>query len=81
MMFAEIEENIYDETFDSIYHALLEEYKEGTLTVKELETNIEEQQQVLLNSMFEGETKFAYTSAIVDAHQYALAIIQKSMNN
>ncbi|MGL4307536.1 hypothetical protein [Cetobacterium sp. SF1] len=79
-MFAEIEEKIYDETFDSVYHALIAEYEEGSLSIDELETNIAEQQQVMLNAMFEGETKFAYTSAVVDAHQYALAMIQKRLS-
>lgn len=79
MMFAEIENEIYDSTFDSIYYALLEEYKEGSLTIELLETNIAEQQQILLNALYEGETKFAYTSAVVDAHQYALAMIRKGL--
>lgn len=79
MFFEEIENEIYDSTFDSIYYALLEEYKEGSLTIDMLETNIEEQQQILLNGLFEGETKFAYASATVDAHQYALAMIKKNL--
>ncbi|MBC2850534.1 hypothetical protein H5J22_03640 [Cetobacterium sp. 8H] len=79
MFFEEIQNEIYDSTFDAVYYALLEEYKEGKLTIEALITNIEEQQQILLNGFFEGETKFAYASATVDAHQYALAMIRKEM--
>ncbi|MEG0069928.1 hypothetical protein [Cetobacterium sp.] len=79
MFFEEIQNEIYDSTFDAVYYALLEEYKEGKLTIEALITNIEEQQQILLNGFFEGETKFAYASATVDAHQYALAMIKKEM--
>ena len=79
MFFEEIQNEIYDSTFDSIYYALIEEYKEGKLTVERLAMNIDEQQQILLNGFFEGETKFAYASATVDAHQYALAMIQKGL--
>ncbi len=79
MFFEEIERDIYDTTFDSTYAALIEEYKEGTLTIERLKMNIDEQQQVMLNAFYEGETKFAYTSATVDAHQYALAMIQKGL--
>ena len=53
------EEDLYDATFDNIYEALVEEYKSGMLTVEELKRNIAEQQQVLLNAFFEGETKSA----------------------
>nr|WP_307776502.1 hypothetical protein [uncultured Cetobacterium sp.] len=77
MFFEEVERDIYDTTFDSLYYALIEEYKEGKLDIETLEMNIEEQQQILLNGLFEGETKFAYASATVDAHQYALAMIKK----
>lgn len=79
MLFEEIEQNIYDTTFDAIYEALLDEYRNGKLTVQDLVTNIEEQQQVLLNCFYEGETKFAYATATVDAHQYALAMIKKGL--
>ena len=79
MFFEEIQNEIYDSTFDAVYYALLEEYKEGKLTIEALVTNIEEQQQILLNGFFEGETKFAYANATVDAHQYALAMIKKEM--
>lgn len=71
------EENLYDATFDNIYEALVEEYKSGMLTVEELKRNIAEQQQVLLNAFFEGETKSAYCNAVVDAHQFVLSMINK----
>ncbi|MGL4867419.1 MAG: hypothetical protein ACRCZR_09240 [Cetobacterium sp.] len=79
MFFEEIQNDIYDSTFDSIYNALLEEFQEGKLTLERLMMNIDEQQQILLNCFFEGETKFAYASATVDAHQYALAVIKKDL--
>ena len=79
MFFEDIQNEIYDSTFDAVYNALLEEYKEGVLTIERLVMNIDEQQQVLLNGFFEGETKFAYASATVDAHQYALAMIKKGL--
>lgn len=71
------EEELYDATFDNIYEALVEEYKSGMLTVEELKRNIAEQQQVLLNAFFEGETKSAYCNAVVDAHQFVLSLINK----
>ena len=71
------EEDLYDATFDNIYEALVEEYKSGTLTVEEFKRNIAEQQQVLLNAFFEGETKSAYCNAVVDAHQFVLSLINK----
>ncbi|MDO4588420.1 MAG: hypothetical protein Q4B33_01055 [Fusobacterium sp.] len=71
------EEDLYNSTFDTIYEALVEEYKNGTLTIEELERNIAEQQQVLLNAFFEGETKSAYCNAVVDAHQFVLSMINK----
>ena len=70
------EEDLYDATFDNIYEALVEEYKSGMLTVEELKRNIAEQQQVLLNAFFEGETKSA-CNAVVDAHQFVLSMINK----
>lgn len=79
MFFEEIENDIYDTTFDTVYNALISEYKDGILDIEQLEINIQEQQQVLLNGLFEGETKFAYASATVDAHQYALAMIKKGL--
>ena len=71
------EEDLFDASFDNIYEALVEEYKSGMLTVEELKRNIAEQQQVLLNSFFEGETKSAYCNAVVDAHQFVLSMINK----
>ena len=71
------EEDLYDATFDNIYEALVEEYKSGMLTVEELKRNIAEQQQVLLNAFFEGETKSAYCNAVIDAHQFVLSLINK----
>ena len=76
MEFGNIAEQVYQETFDKMFDALTDEYKKGEITLETLEMNVEEQQQVLLNGMFEGETKFAYTNAIVDAHQFVLSRIK-----
>ncbi|AVQ31412.1 MULTISPECIES: hypothetical protein [Fusobacterium] len=69
------EEELYDSTFDTIYEALVEEYKKGLLTIEELDRNIAEQQQILLNAFFEGETKSVYCNAVVDAHQFVRSLI------
>ena len=71
------EENLYDSTFDTMFDAISGQYKNAEITVEELKRNIEEQQQVLLNAFFEGETKSAYCNAVVDAHQFVLALINK----
>ena len=71
------EENLYDSTFDTVFEALVAEYKNGQITLEELKTNSEEQQQVLLNAFFEGETKSAYCNAVVDAHQYVIAMVNQ----
>ena len=76
MDFGNIAEQVYQETFDKMFDALTAEYKRGEITLETLEMNVEEQQQVLLNGMFEGETKFAYTNAIVDAHQFVISRIK-----
>lgn len=76
MDFGNIAEQVYQETFDKMFDALTAEYKKGEITLETLEMNVEEQQQVLLNGMFEGETKFAYTNAIVDAHQFVISRIK-----
>lgn len=76
MDFDNLAEAIYQETFDKIFDALVEEYKRGEIDLETLELNADEQSQVLLNGMFEGETKFAYTNAIVDAHQFVISRIK-----
>lgn len=75
--FTNWEEELYNSTFDTVYDALTQEYKNGTLTVEHLKSNIEEQRQVLLNAFFEGESKSAYCRAVVDAHEFILALINK----
>lgn len=74
-MFEDWQDNLYDSTFDSVFNALIEQYKEGALDVEELKTNIAEQQQILLNAFHEGETKSTYCNAMVDAHQFVLSLI------
>ena len=76
MNFDNIAEQVYEETFDKMFDALSDEYRRGEIDLETLEANVEEQQQVLLNGMFEGETKFAYTNAIVDAHQFVITRIK-----
>lgn len=76
MNFENIAEQVYEETFDKMFDALVEEYKRGEIDLETLEANAEEQSQVLLNGMFEGETKFAYTNAIVDAHQFVISKVK-----
>ena len=76
MKFENIAEQVYQETFDKMFDALVEEYKRGEIDLETLEANADEQSQVLLNGMFEGETKFAYTNAIVDAHQFVISKVK-----
>ena len=76
MNFDNIAEQVYEETFDKMFDALVEEYKRGEIDLETLEANADEQSQVLLNGMFEGETKFAYTNAIVDAHQFVISKVK-----
>ena len=68
-------EELYDETFSDMFDALVAEYKNGELSIEQLKTNIAEQQQILLNAFTEGEVKSAYCTAVVDAHQYVLALV------
>lgn len=70
-------EDLYESTFSDMYDALVAEYKEGSLTVEQLEINLAEQQQILLNAFNEGEAKSAYCNAMVDAHQFALSLINQ----
>lgn len=70
------EEHLYSSIFDTTYDALLEQYKEGKLTLQELEINIEEQQLIMLNASTEGAARFTHCSAMVDAHQFALSTIK-----
>lgn len=76
MNFENIAEQVYQETFDKMFDALVEEYKRGEIDLETLEANADEQSQVLLNGLFEGETKFAYTNAIVDAHQFVISKVK-----
>ena len=52
MNFENIAEQVYQETFDKMFDALVEEYKRGEIDLETLEANAEEQSQVLLNGMF-----------------------------
>ncbi|WP_407717291.1 hypothetical protein [Fusobacterium perfoetens] len=72
----DISEVVYQETFDKMYDSLVAEYKNGEIDLETLERNEEEQQKVLMNGLYEGETKFAHTNAIVDAHQFVITLIK-----
>lgn len=74
--FIDIANDIYQETFDQTYDALVEEYKNGEIDFETLEMNLAEQQKVLMNGLYEGETKFSYTNGLVDAHQFVLTMIR-----
>ena len=74
-MFETWAENLYDETFSDVFDALVAEYKNGEISVEQLKINRAEQQQILLNAFTEGEVKSTYCNAMVDAHQYVLALI------
>lgn len=71
------EEEVYDKTFSPTYDSILVEYKAGKITVEEIENNIAEFNTILHNTSTEGAAKFQYCTAMIDAHQYALAIIKK----
>ncbi|MDR3258603.1 MAG: hypothetical protein LBT51_03195 [Fusobacteriaceae bacterium] len=70
-------EDIYKNTFDEMYDALVDQYKSGKLNIEDLERNVKEQQQILLNSLHEGENKNTYNTAVVDAHEFVLSLIKK----
>ncbi|NME35407.1 hypothetical protein HF862_02315 [Fusobacterium sp. FSA-380-WT-3A] len=72
----DISEVVYQETFDKMYDSLVAEYKNGEIDLETLERNEEEQQKILMNGLYEGETKFAHTNAIVDAHQFVITLIK-----
>ena len=72
----DIAELVYQEEFDRMYDSLVAEYKNGEIDLETLEKNEEEQQKVLMNGLYEGETKFAHTNAIVDEHQFVITMIK-----
>lgn len=72
------EEELYSMTFDSAFDSLIEEYRSGALTLDMLEINVAEQYQILRNCSTEGAARFNHCSAMVDAHQYVLALAKKN---
>ncbi len=78
MDFNNWEEHIYDTTFDTTYDAIIDEYKNGQISLEQLEMNIEEHYIIMGNASTEGAARFQYCSALVDAHQFALAVIKKN---
>lgn len=76
-MFENWAEDLYESTFSDMYDALVAEYKEGNLSIEQLQMNLAEQQQILLNAFNEGEAKSAYCNAMVDAHQFVLSMVRQ----
>ncbi len=74
------DENLYDDTFTPAYNALLTEFEEGKITLEAIENNITEFNTVLMNASTEGNARFQYCTALIDAHEYALAVIKKRNN-
>lgn len=73
------EEDLYSSTFDCTFDALIEQYKNGEITIPQLEMNIEEQFVILKNASTEGAARFQTISAMIDAHQFALSTIKNSL--
>lgn len=71
------EEHLYDSTFDSTFDSLIEEFQSGVLSLDMLEINVVEHYQIMENCHTEGSARFHYCSAMVDAHQYVLALAKK----
>ncbi|MGL5124015.1 MAG: hypothetical protein ACRC6K_07665 [Fusobacteriaceae bacterium] len=79
MNFDNWEENIYDTTFSTTYDAIINEFKNGEITLEQLEMNIEEHYIIMGNASCEGAARFQHCSALVDAHQFALTVIKKNL--
>lgn len=75
--FIDIADEIYQDTFDKTYDALVEEYKAGEVDFETLERTLSEQQEVLMNGLYAGETRFSHTNAIVDAYQFVITMIRR----
>lgn len=72
------EKELYDEIFGNTFDTIIEDYNAGKITKKEIEINIVEQQQTLMNGFYEGSKTFNSGTAMIDAHQLALAKINKA---
>ncbi len=71
------EKDLYDEIFDSTFDTIMADYEAGNITKEQIEMNITEHQQTLMNGFFEGAKTFNSNTAMIDAHQLALAKINK----
>lgn len=71
------EKDLYDEIFDNTFDTIVADYKAGNITKKDIEINIAEHQQTLMNGFYEGSKTFNANTALIDAHQLALAKINK----
>ena len=80
MDFATWAEHLYDSTFTPAYNALLAEFEDGKITIEEIENNIAEYNTILMNASTEGNARFQYCVAMIDSHEYALAVIRKRHN-
>ena len=72
------EKELYDEIFDTTFDTVIAAYKAGNITKAEIEMNISEHQQTLMNGFHEGSKTFNANTAMIDAHQLALAKINKA---
>ncbi len=72
------EKELYDEIFDHTFDAVVADYNAGRITKEDIETNISEQQTTLMNGFYEGSKVFNSTTAVIDAHQLALAKINRA---
>ena len=72
------EKELYDEIFDGTFDTIIADYKAGNITKSEIEMNISEHQTTLMNGFYEGSKTFNANTAMIDAHQLALAKINKA---
>ena len=72
------EKEIYDEVFDATFDTIIADYKAGNITKDQIEMNISEHQQTFMNAFHEGAKTFNANTAMIDAHQLALAKINKA---
>ncbi len=71
------EKELYDEIFDNTFDAIIADYKAGNITKEEIKRNITEHHTTFLNGFHEGARTFNTNSALIDAHELALAKINK----
>ena len=72
------ENELYEEIFNNTFDVVVADYKAGNITKEDIEMNITEHQQTFMNGFFEGSKTFNSNTAMIDAHQLALAKINKA---